>query len=167
MNKKHINWDRFEDEEDTPSQKLVRHTTPKKEVQVEAEIVPHKFTERETAQEYSRWERMGNRLVTDQDRTRFQEYLKRQALRIALARHNAKQPAKTYIQTPTPTRPETEPWALAPAFRDEKAISSDDLFSVPSVSVMQQISQKLLSFKDQLTEVDYASRAEADKSGLL
>jgi hypothetical protein len=163
MSKKRVNWERFEDEDEG-----VPPPVPIP-VKKEEEKLTYTFSEREVAQEYSKWERQGNRLVTDTDRTRFREYLTRQAALKALAIRNMKDMWKPPpVKTPMPVRPQAMSSQLVQALKDEKAISSDDLFSEGlAPSVFQQIGQKILALREQLTEAADAPDSETTKSGLL
>lgn len=166
-----MDWEKFEDEEEQQSQpKLARPDTVQKKVLQKAEIVPYKFTERERAQVFNRWERKGNSIRNLEDSRRFEEYVLQQAILAAYARLDL-QPTMTNspsLQKPVPRRPTPPPWIHAPVFSAEKAISSDDLFpEEQSTPILQQIGQKLQAFREQLSENTDAPESEAAKSGLL
>jgi hypothetical protein len=171
MRKTKVDWERFEDEEKPQKQtQLTRPDTAQKKVQQKAEIIPYKFTDRERAQVFNRWERKGNSIHNPEDSRRFEEYVQQQAILAACARHDLQATLinSPSLQKPVPKRPDPIPWIRAPAYSAEKAISSDDLFpEQQSVPILQQIGQKLQAFRDQLSEDSDAPDSEVAKSGLL
>jgi len=168
MRKTKVDWDNFDNEEVPAHKPLLGPDAQRKVPERKKEIVSYKFNEREKAQAFNKWERLGNHIASTADQARFQEYLKKLEAKATVARDNPEKPYSPPIQQPTPKRAETTSWILTPAaLRDEKAISSDDLFTVRPVPILQQLGQKLLALREQLIEEEDATPSETARSGLL
>ena len=165
--RKTVNWDKFEDEEVPSTQPALGPETLREAPKKKGPIILYKFTEREKAQAYNKWERMGNRIATKIDQDRFQEYVKKEEAKVAARRANPELPYVPTMQQPTPIRAVSAPWIAKPELITAQAISSDGLFAEPSTPLLQLLGQKIISFREELAQAEHAEGSPTHQSGLL